>query len=177
MSIIHFVAVLLMIATVGAVPATKPTTRPREGSDAPDTANVKSKDGFGAQLWFVDAKLIDDWIKPQLPKIAPIKTAKRDVRYLAALIFAGAGADQDGKARVTYDFEIRAPDGSVFGKGKELVAWDLAVPAPRELQLAHESVIVKIEKTDPAGKYTIDFVVHDRVGNVDLALTATFTAE
>jgi hypothetical protein len=160
---------------------------------AADTTNVggsvtPSKDGgialaqtngFGVQFFLVEGeKFFADWEKPEPPHIAPVSIAKRGVPICTAVIFVGAGLRPDGTAEVTYDTVVRKPDDSVYARDKDLVgAQEKIVPSPKALQLARDFTGIRIEPKDPAGVYTVEVVVRDKVKKVELRLKRSFTVE
>ena len=142
--------------------------------DVPEAENIKSKDSFGAQLWFTDASFAEAWSKPQVPQVEPIKIAKRGQHYMIAVIFAGAKADASGNAKVRYDYHLRGPDQKTDLSEKNLVAWHKACPAAKVMQLAEQCVAIEFDPKDPAGHYDLDVTVRDEVTNVSLSLHTSF---
>jgi len=158
--------------TNGSAPA---TVQPKDDSIALGETN-----GFGVQLFLVEGeRFFADWEKPGAGvHINPVSVAKRGVPICTAVIFVGAGMKTDGKVDVTFDVVIRRPDGSVYGKEKDMIgAQDKIDPAPRALQLARDFEGIRIEPKDPAGVYTVEVVVKDHVKKVELHLVRKFTVE
>lgn len=146
-----------------------------DGKPAPNTAWMKSKAGFGAQLFLTqDTGVFDKWNTPEPPKIEPVKIARRDLPVITVLVFAGPGLDAAGRADVTCDFITYKPDGSVYGKQLSSVVWKREYPARLGIQLSEGYMGIRIEAKDPAGTYKVQAKVHDRVKKVDLVLTTTF---
>ena len=71
---------------------------------------------------------------------------------------------------VSYDFEVRKSDGSLYGGSKALPAWSGRPPALHTVQLACTHAEIRFEAIDPADLYTIDVIVHDNVRNVSIKL-------
>jgi hypothetical protein len=144
-----------------------------------DSVALAETNGFGVQFFLVEGeKFFADWEKPEPPHFTPVSIAKRGVPICTAVIFAGAGLRKNGKADVTFDVVIRKPDGSVYGKDKDMIgAQDKIDPAPRALQLARDYMGIRIEPKDPAGTYIAEVVVKDNVKKVELRLERRFTVE
>jgi len=149
----------------------------KDGKPIADTDNQKARDGFGAMLLLIDdKKFFDDWKKPDPPRFRTITNATRMVPIHATVIFAGAGRNADGEAHVTCDVTIRKPDGSVYGEQTGLVATQgRQTLSSSLLQLARDRLVVRIEAHDPAGIYTVEVTVRDKVRMVDLRLRERFT--
>ena len=148
--------------------------RPKDDSIALGETN-----GFGVQFFLVEGeKFFSDWEKPKPPHIAPVSVARRGVPIFTVVIFAGAGLRNDGTADVTFDVVIRKPDGSIYGKDKDMVGMQGHIdPSPKALQLARGYMGIRIEPKDPAGTYTAEVVVRDNVKKVELRLMRRFTIE
>ena len=157
------------------------TTNASRSVTAPqnDGIALAQTNGFGVQFFLVEGeKFFADWEKPQPPHIAPVSIAKRGVPICTAVIFVGAGLKSDGKADVTYDTVVRKPDDSVYARDKDLVgAQEKIDPSPKALQLARDFTGIRIEPKDPAGVYTVEVVVKDKVKRVELHLKRRFTVE
>lgn len=149
------------------------------GKPAADTGNMKSKKGFGAQLWLTeDAKFFDTWQKPAPPTLRVRAEAHRGVPLLTTIIFLDPGVDSRGFANVTYDLIIRKPDGKIYGSFKNLVGWKSKYPAlPHTLQLGQGYAGIIIEPHDSAGKYMVEAIVRDKIKRVQLSLQHSFAVK
>ena len=145
---------------------------------AADTPNMKSKNGFGAQLHLTqNAKFFDDWNMPGTPNLTELKNnrAHRNVPLFSAILFVDPGTDSKGSVDVTYDIVIRKPDGSIYGEQKNAVGLKGKFDAaPHQIQLARERMGIQLDHQDPHGTYKVDLTVHDHIKKVDLPLKATF---
>ena len=146
--------------------------------DVVDTPNVKSKKGFGAQLFLTqNAQFFVDWNKQETPSLITLKNDKalRNVPLFTVIFFVDPGTDSKGSVDVTYDMVIRKPDGSIYGEQKNAVGLKgkYVVPA-HDLQLAHERMGIQIDNQDPSGTYTVEVTVRDHIKKVELPLKATF---
>ena len=141
--------------------------------------NIKSVGNFGAQLYLIaDASFFQDWHKPETPSIAPIGLAVRDQPLYTVIIFYGEAKDLGGLSNVSYDVTVHRPDGSIYDRRDSLIGYQGLAPADdRLLQLGRNYLTIVIGDDDPAGIYTVDVTVHDRVGRVDLPLKTTFVAK
>jgi hypothetical protein len=147
----------------------------KDGKAAGNTASMKSKDSFGAQLFLTqDTGVFQKWNTPEPPKIAPVTEARRELPILTVLLFAGPGKDSSGRTDVTCDFIAYKPDGSVYGKQLNAVVWRREYAAHSGIQLSEGYMGIRIEPKDPAGTYKVEARVHDHIKKVDLVLKTTF---
>ena len=140
-----------------------------------NTDNVKSIGNFGAQLYLIgEESFYQDWRKPETPTIAPVSLVVRDQPIYTVIIFYGPARDDKGLCNVSYDITVRRPDGSVLTRRESMVGWQNLAPDARELQLGRNYLNIDITGTDPAGLYTVEALIHDNVGRVNLPLKQTF---
>jgi hypothetical protein len=166
---------LITLLPIGPLRAQSPGTWRQDGKAIADTDNIKSKDGFGAQLFLTESnKFFDDWNKPETPKIHQVQDARRNAAIFTAILFVDPAMDTAKRAKVTCHVVVRKPDGSVYGED-DLIGWNgkYLVP-PHNLQLAQGRMGIRIEPNDPAGIYTVEATVRDDVRKVELELKATF---
>ena len=150
----------------------------KDGKPAADTPNMKSKNGFGAQLYLTQsAQFFEDWNKPGTPNLTELKNnrAHRNAPLFSAILFVDPGIDSKGSVDVTYDIVIRKPDGSIYGEQKDFVGLKGKYVAPaHSLQLAKERMGIRIDSQDPSGTYTVEVMVRDHIKKVELPLKAAF---
>ena len=141
--------------------------------------NIKAVGNFGAQLYLIDdANFFVDWRKPETPSIAPIDLAVRGQPLYTAIIFYGEAHDNGGLANVSYDVTVFRPDGTTYNKRESMIGYQALAPTnDRELQLGRNYLSIVVEADAPAGIYTVEVVVHDKVGRVDLPLKQTFVVK
>lgn len=166
---------LIALLTFTSLRAQQPDTWLKDGKPMADSDSMKSKDGFGAQLFLTEnAKFFDDWNRPETPKLNPVQEARRNVPIFTAILFVDPATDASKRAKVTCHVIVRRPDGTVYGED-DLVGWDgeYIVP-PKNLQLAVGRMGLRIEPKDPAGTYTVEVTVRDNIKNVELRLKTTF---
>jgi hypothetical protein len=164
----RFIALIGLITWMSALAQTAPSTAPSDGDSA------KTKDGFSAQFVFVDVSTIDNPRDVDPSKLSAAKVVERNKPHAAVIFFSGAGADEKGNADVTYDLTFRAPDGSIAFQSNGQRAWDRKAPEAGKMQAALNPVPVTVETNDPAGRWTVEAVVHDNVKKIDLPLKAPF---
>ena len=142
----------------------------------PNTPSMKSKNGFGAALFLTEnAKIFEDWSKPEAPKFTPVEKARRNAPIFTVILFAEPGTDATGTANVTGDIIVRKPDGGVYGEQKNTALWKHKYPAhSHATQLSEGYLAIRIEPNDPSGIYTVEVRVHDQIKNVELSLKRTF---
>ena len=148
----------------------------KDGRPAADTPNMKSKNGFGAQLHLTQsAQFFDDWNKSGTPNLKTVEKVRRNVPLFSVILFVDPGTDSKGSADVTYDIVIRKPDGGIYGAQKGFVCLKGKDVGPaHSLHLAKERMGIQIDSQDPSGTYTVEIVVHDHMKKVELPLKATF---
>lgn len=151
----------------------------QNGKPVPDSDNIKSKNGFGAQLWIInDESFFDQWNKPETPNVPITKTAIRNKPVFIIILFINPGLDQGSKANVTTDITIKSPDGNIYGEFKEIEIWQRNYLAPRNsIQLAVNHLGIKIEDNEQLGVYKIEATIKDKLKNIVLELTTDFTAK
>lgn len=171
-----FSFILAVVLLIGLLPAQGAESWQKEGKAAPNTPSMKSKNGFGAQLFLTEnAQVIQDWNKPEVPKITPVEKAQRSVPIFTVILFVEPGIDASGIANVTCDIVVRKPDGGIYGERKNTVVWKHKYLAhSRALQLSEGYMGIRIEPKDPSGTYTVEVVVRDHLKKVQLPLKTTF---
>jgi hypothetical protein len=66
----------------------------KDGKAVADTLSMKSKDGFGAQLFLTEsAQFFEDWSKPETPKLTTLEKARRNVFIFTVILFVDPGID------------------------------------------------------------------------------------
>ncbi len=143
-----------------------------------NTDNIKAINNFGAQLYLVgDETFFQDWRKPEIPTITPVSLTVRNQPLYTAVIFYGPARDDKGLCNVSYDITVKRPDGSLFAERKSMIGWQNLAPDERQLMLGRNYLNIDLAPTDPSGIYTVEVLVHDNVGRVDLPLKQTFAVQ
>lgn len=145
----------------------------------PDSDNMKSKDGFGVQMWIIkDESFFDDWNKPETPNLTFTKTAIRNEKVFIIFLFINPGRNQSSKADVVADVLIKDPNGKVYGKFTDIEIWQRIDNTPRNsIQLGVGHLGLVIEDGEQLGTYKVEAEVKDRIKNVSLKLQTEFTAK
>ena len=151
----------------------------QNGKPVPDSDNIKSKNGFGAQLWIIhDRSFFDDWNKPGTPDLPITETVMRNKPVFIVFLFINPGLDQESRAHVTADVTIRSPDGKMYGDFKDIEIWRRRYAAPRNgIQLAVDNLGLKIEDGEQLGVYQIEATITDHIAKTTLELKTAFTAK
>ena len=141
-----------------------------------DTADRKSVNGFGGQLIIVENQraFIEEWKKPETPKITPVKSVKRNVVVGAFVFFAGCKPDAQGVCNSEVDYFVYKPDGSIYAEQKALPLWKEQAPPTPNIQLSSAILAIRMEEKDPAGEYKVKAKVSDLNANVSFELETTF---
>jgi hypothetical protein len=163
-----FAAIISVTALAQTAPSTAPSTAPA------DSESSNSKGGFSAKLVFVDVSTIDNPRDLDPAKLTAAKVVERNKPHVAVIFFSGATANEKGNADVTYDLTFRAPDGSIAFQTNGQRGWDRKLPEPGKMQAVLSPVPVTVESNDPAGRWTVEAVVHENVKKIDLPLKAPF---
>ena len=156
----------LMIATLFllcacALPA--PAQWNKNGERTVDAPDRKTVGGFGAHLLVVEKpqEFIEEWKKPDTPKIKDTNVAKRGEYYGVIVLFAGCKPDDRGICNAEVDYTIYKPDGSLHAERKDQPLWKSQAPPTPNIQLGQAILAIRFEKTDPAGEYKVKARVHD----------------
>lgn len=175
MKILRISAVLLLLAVNGHAKVLSPeeiSGWTQNGVPVADTDNVKSKNGFGAQVWVInDASFFKNWEDPETPHVPVAKTAHRNKPVFIIFLFINPGVDKDLNADVLADVTISGPDGKVYGQFKNMDLWHGPYEAPVDsIQLAFSQITLIIEDADILGTYTITATVKDAIKNIAVDL-------
>jgi len=150
----------------------------QNGTNLAEESNVKTSQGFGAQLWLTDKakEFFDNWNKETAGvKLKNTRKATRGIPFSTIIIFAGPGTGSNALCDVTGDIVVKKPDGTIYGETRDANFWqNLPPPAPGQLQLAVDSLCIVIEDNDPSGRYTVEATVKDRVKKTQVTLSEHF---
>jgi hypothetical protein len=174
-----FLFILAPLFLVGFLSAQEAESWRKDGKPMPNTPGMKSKNGFGAALFLTEnARIFEDWNKPETPKLTPVEKARRNIPIFTVILFTEPGTNTSGDANVTGDIIVRRPDGGIYGEQRNTVLWKHKYVAhSRGTQLSEGYLAIRIEPKDPAGTYTVEVIVRDHIKNVALTLKATFKVE
>jgi len=143
---------------------------------APDTPDRKALNGFGGHLIVVEdpRAFIQEWMKPETPKIRSAKDVKRGDSIGALVLFAGCKPDSQGICKSEVDYTVYKPDGTMFVERKSLPLWDLQAPPAPIIQLGKAILAFKLGPNDGDGEYKVKARVSDLNANVTLELETKF---
>ena len=142
-----------------------------EDKKVADTPDRKSVNGFGIHLLAVKdpRAFVQEWLKPQQPKIEPAKKIRAGEPIGIIVLFAGC-KEASGSCDSEVDYTIYKPDGSVFVQRLKQPLWKEAAPPKPNIQLGRAILAFQFQKGQPTGQYKIKASVRDINANtmVDL---------
>ena len=138
--------------------------------------NIGSAQGFTAQLWVTEhEKFFHQFAQGGNVRFDGTTHVRRDVPVFLTFFITGPGLDASEAAEVTADIIVRKPDGTVYFEGKDAPCWTGKYPYSADsTQVGDAKVKLRIEPQDPAGEYSVEATVHDKIKKVDLTLKKTF---
>ena len=135
----------------------------KDGKPIEDAPERKSMGVFGGHLIVVKdpRKFIEDWQKPETPRIDPVTEVKRGEVVGAVVLFAGCKPDAQGTCNSEVDYFFYRPDGTLYDERKAQPLWKDQAPPTTNIQLSQAVLGIRIEKDDPPGEYKIKAKVSD----------------
>ena len=136
-----------------------------------DTPDRKSVNGFGVHLLAIKdpRAFIQEWQKPQTPKIESAKKIKPDESLGIIVLFAGC-KEVSGSCDSEVDYTIYKPDGSLFVERLKQPLWKEAAPPKPNIQLGRAILAFQFQKGLPRGQYKIKAQVRDINANTTVDL-------
>lgn len=168
------VTALMMLVLFGGTVATAQWKKGDEPTaDSPDRKSVK---GFGAHLLIIEnpRAFIEEWQKPETPKIDPVSEVKRGVIIGAFVLFAGCKPDPQGRCNSEVDYTIYKPDGTIYAERKGEPLWKEAPPPGTNIQLSRAILGIRMEQNDPDGDYKVKAKVTDLNAQISFELETKF---
>lgn len=168
----HLLILVLFVAT----PAFAQWSQ--NGKVVQDESWRKSDGSFGVLLMLTDEpqKLMDDWKKPETPRLKTISVATRSKPIGAVIFFTGC-TELQGKCNAKIDFEVTRPDGSSYASISDATLWKLSAPPTKGLQLSETYLGIRLEPQDPTGTYRVIAKVRDLNANLEIVVSRTFALE
>ncbi len=168
------IAALMTLLLFGGTLATAQWKKGDERT--PDTLDRKSVNGFGAHLLIVEnpRAFIEEWQKPETPKIDPVSQVKRGILLGAFVLFAGCKPDAQGRCNAEVDYTVYKPDGSVYAERKEQPLWNETAPPGTNIQLSNAILGIRMEPNDPVGDYKVKAKVADLNAQISFELETKF---
>jgi len=148
----------------------------QDGKPIPDQPWRKSSGAFGAMLMLTDHpyEFVDEWKRPETPRMRTTDVAERGKPIAAFVIFLGC-KEVAGNCKLSVDFTVLRPDGTSYARHDGGELWSGPAPAPDNMQLGISSIGMEIEPNDPAGKYLVKATVHDLNAAAKVDLVRDFT--
>jgi hypothetical protein len=165
---------LMTLVLLAAAPA---TAQWKKGDErVPDTPDRKSVNGFGAQLLIVEdpRAFIEEWRKPETPKINPVSEVKRGTVIGAFVLFAACKSDAQGLCNSEVDYTVYKPDGTIYAERKQQPLWKAAPPPGTNIQLSEAILGIRMEQNDPVGDYKVKASVRDLNAQISFDLETKF---
>jgi hypothetical protein len=116
------------------------------------------------------------WDTP--PDVIPHFIEASEVRrgaQLAILVFLSNARLKNGASDTVVDLHVKRPDGSISTNAADSPC--LSGPYggnPTNVLMCESSLMYSADATDPAGKWTVDVVLKDRHGGVEIPLHTSF---
>src|SRR5688572_3336093 len=135
----------------------------KDGKPVEDKPDRKSVGTFGGHLLVVKnpRAFIEDWQKPETPKINPVTSVQRGEQLGILVLFTGCKADAQGMCNSEVEYSLYRPDGSLYSEKKPQPLWKEQAPPSPNIQLGRAIVAIRMEKNDPAGEYKVKAKVSD----------------
>lgn len=154
---------LLVIAVVLFVSSIAPAQWKQDGKPVDDAPDRKSVSGFGGQLLVVrDPKgFMEEWQKPEMPKINTVNEVQRGELVAALVLFAGCKPDAQGMCNCEVDYFFYRTDGSLYAERKGQPLWKEQAPPKPNTQLGQAFLGIRMTDVDPPGEYKIKARVSD----------------
>ncbi len=150
---------------IAAVQQISPDAWMENGLPVADSANVKSENGFGAQLWLTkDDSIYDSCDSLKTSKIEITKTVVRNLPIFAVFLFVNPGIDSKSNADIIADVIITNPEGEVYGQFQDMEIWQREYDFPKDtIQLAGGNLGLLIEDIDRLGVYKVKAIIKDKI--------------
>ncbi len=167
-------AVLFLILIGSSVTFSQWKQNGEHAADAPDRKDVR---GFGGHLIVVEnpRAFIQEWLKPETPKIKSATLVKRDETLGAFVLFAGCKTDAQGACNAEVDYTIYKPDGSLYDERKGQPLWKEQAPPPPNVQLGKAILAFRLGKDNPTGEYKVKAKVSDLNADISFELETKFS--
>ena len=144
----------------------------KNGERAEDAPDRKVVGGFGVHLLVVEKpqEFIEEWKKPEMPKIRDTNKATKGEYYGVIVLFAGCKPDQLRTCNAEVDYTIYKPDGTLYAERKDQPLWKSQAPPAQNIQLGEAILAVRFEKSDPLGEYKVKARVRDLNADISIDL-------
>jgi hypothetical protein len=166
------VTALMTLLLLGGVTVATAQWQKEGGERIPDSADRKSVNGFGGHLLIVEnpQAFVEEWQKPETPRIDPVSQVKRGVQLGAFVLFAGCKPDAQNQCNSEVDYTIYKPDGTIYGERKAQPLWKETAPPQGIIQLSSAILGIRMEEKDPVGDYRVKAKVVDLNAKISFEL-------
>ncbi|MDT4966871.1 MAG: hypothetical protein QOJ64_1608 [Acidobacteriota bacterium] len=169
-----FISATLFFLLVAASPAfSQWRQNDKRAGNAPDRKEVS---GFGGHLIVVEnpRDFIQEWLRPETPKIKSATVVKRGESIGAFVLFAGCKTDTQGMCNSEVDYTIYRSDGRIFAERKRQPLWKEQSPPAPIIQLGRAILAFQLGKDDSSGEYKVKAKVSDLNANISFELETKF---
>jgi hypothetical protein len=145
----------------------------QSAADAPERKTVN---GFGEHLIVVKnpREFIQEWLKPETPKIRSATELKRGDSIGAFVLFAGCKTDAQGACNSEVDYTVYKPDGNILAERNEQPLWKEQAPPSPNIQLGRAILAFRLGKDNPDGEYRVKAKVSDLNAKISFELEMKF---
>ena len=152
------------------------------GKPVADERNIKSKDGFGVQFWFItDKSFFEEWKKTDAyskehPVHVPaVNETTRMKELFPVVLLSWSEALAGEPCDVTYHLVVKKPDGSIYGDEPDLEGCKGLQISPGKIFMAPDHIGITIEPQDPLGEYSVIVAVKDHNSGTEIELSDKFS--
>ena len=166
-------------STDGAKPAALVANSPTTTQYNPANGFPDHNGPFSAMLVVIPKGELQEFDRPAGAgrHLDRVSRAEPGAQLAIKLVFVGVKPDWNANANITYDLQVIAPGGKIYGNSdyKGLVALQGRVATTGEPGMYDNRpkvVIMQFEPQDAVGLYRIKAVLHDNVAKLDVPLEA-----
>ncbi|HSW56363.1 MAG TPA: hypothetical protein VLH59_14850 [Ignavibacteriaceae bacterium] len=128
--------------------------------------------GIKIILFCGDYSFVEQWQKPETPKLITKNTIKRGDDLVPFIVFSSNNLNENGNASLTYDIKVISPDSSTYFDQKNLLLWKDS--PSNNLNLVQQYIRIFIEEKDQLGIYTVEVEVTGKNINIVVPLSVNF---
>lgn len=170
--------VLLALLLISDAACAEVGWKDQDGKPVPDTESQKSIAGFGGLLVVTPD---EDWEKkwntpPEVgPQFSSASFVERGGKLFILTMFTNPQVDDSGAADVALDIDVKRPDGSsaMHTEGAVCFQGELLGP-PHNVYLCGPVVGFVGEPSDPAGTWSVQITLTDKIRKVRIPLATHF---
>lgn len=152
--------------------------RDKSGQPVPDTAERKSKDGFGGWLLVTsDPDWAAKWDTPAdvAPQFTTASSSRVGERVFVLIFFSGPLLTPDGRAELGCDIRVIRPDGTHSVDAPDVSCFSGVIGGPTSsVYLSPQFLAFVGERGDKLGIWKVEVDLKDRVRGTELPLRTSF---